>query len=364
MTRRTTLGDYEIALTRILGEGSFGRVYFARSLSSGDQTCAAKAMKVHPEDAPALAPQGLTISSREEVAQEVDAMRLVGSHRTIIALYGCELVGAHQEAALAHSAILFLELCTGGELLDRLTDGGPLSEAQMRPYAWCLIDALAHCHSRGVVHRDVKLDNVLLSVEDPGLARLCDFGLAEPCGDGRQLFGADGTPGYRAPEMHACAQTGFAGPPCDAFAVGVCLFALAAGGFPWDEAWAHDPCFAFMAEGQAHGHGSCALVTAYYKGEGAACPLSAALQDLIDALLRCDPATRGTLGRALTHPWVAAGSQPSTMDADEELSSGGTYRGLGGDEDEEEDAAPAPIEGLKKIEKRRAVRESKNSSDC
>ena len=343
---RTTDYRKDYKLARTLGQGSFAKVKIGTCHADGTKW----AVKI-------IDRRNLSKDDADALGIEVETMLRV-RHPNIVEL---------KEIYDAHEFVMILELCTGGELLDRLSDDGPLSEAQMRPYAWCLIDALAHCHSRGVVHRDVKLDNVLLSVEDPGLARLCDFGLAEPCGDGRPLFGVDGTPGYRAPEMHACAQTGFAGPPCDAFAVGVCLFALAAGGFPWDEAGAHDPCFAFVAAGQAHGHGSCALVTAHYKGEGAACPLSAALQDLIDALLRCDPATRGTLGRALTHPWVAAGSQRSTMDADEELSLGGTYRGLGGDEDdedEEEDAAPAPIEGLKKIEKRRAVRESKNSSDC
>ena len=97
-------------------------------------------------------------------------MQGVGAHRTVITLLGYEIVETHQEAALAHSAWLFLELCNGGELLDLLDAGKPLAEAQMRWYAWCLIDALAHCHRLGVTHRDVKLDNVMLSRDERGFA--------------------------------------------------------------------------------------------------------------------------------------------------------------------------------------------------
>jgi serine/threonine protein kinase len=116
-----------------------------------------------------VVPSQMEISRKEDIDQEVQAMQVVGGHPTVISLLGCEIVETHQEAVLAHSAWLFVELCTGGELLN-LLDSGPLAEAQMRQYAWCLIDALAHCHRRGVTHRDVKLDNVLLSRSEPGRA--------------------------------------------------------------------------------------------------------------------------------------------------------------------------------------------------
>ena len=74
---------------------------------------------------------------------------------------------------------------------------------------------------------------------------------------------------------------------------------------------------------------------------GVPCPFSMELQDLLDALLRCDPATRVTMEQCLAHPWVAAAQ----------------YRGgLSEDDSEPSATAPAPFKGLKKVEKRCAVR--------
>jgi serine/threonine protein kinase len=212
-----TLGNFEIFTNKLLGAGAFGNVYEARTLQLPVKHCAAKQMKMShgalgqsaaatPSGEPmvttlreggsglelmactlrdshtsepmvttlrvanqSVVPSQMEISRKEDIDQEVQAMQVVGGHPTVISLLGCEIVETHQEAVLAHSAWLFVELCTGGELLN-LLDSGPLAEAQMRQYAWCLIDALAHCHRRGVTHRDVKLDNVLLSRSEPGRA--------------------------------------------------------------------------------------------------------------------------------------------------------------------------------------------------
>ena len=210
------LGNFEIFTDRLLGAGAFGSVYEARTLRLPINNCAAKQMKMsHDAFGAAAAPSGepmettlreggsglaepmactlresqpsepmettlrdvdhsapsqMQISRKEDIVQEVRAMQVVGAHRTVITLLGYEIVETHQEAALAHSAWLFLELCNGGELLDLLDAGKPLAEAQMRWYAWCLIDALAHCHRLGVTHRDVKLDNVMLSRDERGFA--------------------------------------------------------------------------------------------------------------------------------------------------------------------------------------------------
>ena len=71
-----------------------------------------------------------------------------------------------------------MEMASGGELFDRLIESGSLSEKAAWPYVRGLVEALAHCHSKGVVHRDVKLENVMLCAEDPRAVRLIDFGLA------------------------------------------------------------------------------------------------------------------------------------------------------------------------------------------
>merc|ERR1719181_1792955 len=81
---------------------------------------------------------------------------------------------------------MILELCNGGELFDRLIESKTLSEKAAYPYVKGLCEAIAHCHSEGITHRDVKLENVMLLADDPFAVRLIDFGLA------LQLQTADG----------------------------------------------------------------------------------------------------------------------------------------------------------------------------
>lgn len=340
------MGEFNVDISRVLGEGAFGRVYTATHEASATQAAAKqmRAAEVEGDD--------LQVTSRDEVEEEARIMQLVSNHPTILNLVGTAYVDAHEEARLASSYFVFTELCTGGELLDRVIDGATLNEHAVRPYARGLFDALAHCHSRGVCHRDVKLDNILLSAEQPGLIKLADFGLAKQLQPGELVTDTNGTAGYRAPEMHLQAATGFVGPPCDCWAAAICIIALTGGGFPWEEAWAEDPAFAHVLAGQqqAPPRGSCQLVTEFY-APGTQCPFSPELQDLLDALLRANPNIRVTMAQCLGHPWTTAAGGPGVNGG------GSVYRDLDDDNDEEE-AGPPPMKGLKKLAKKKAVKEA------
>ena len=282
------VGSWAIEHGRLLGEGGFSRVYAAQSVSGECLITAAKQVFVLP----ACPPASIEASSREEIERELAALRAVGQHPFIIQLHDhCDL-GEHPTSAFCNSSFFFLELATGGELFDRLTDGGRMSEIQLRPYLTCLARALAHCHALGITHGDVKLENALVIAEQPDIVKLADFGLAScapllPDGtpESQHLrHGTAGTPGYRAPEMFEHAEAGYRGPPCDIWALGISAFALAAGGFPWDEAQAPDPCFAYTSEGQQSGSGACSLIAAFHSGGRLACPLSDAFQALLPTI--------------------------------------------------------------------------------
>ncbi|KFK37868.1 phosphoenolpyruvate carboxylase kinase [Arabis alpina] len=87
-------------------------------------------------------------------------------------------------------------------IYDRLISaGGKLSESESASYAKQILNALAHCHRCDVVHRDVKLDNVLVDLGSGGV-KLCDFGSAVWLGgEGEKTEGLVGTPYYVAPEV-------------------------------------------------------------------------------------------------------------------------------------------------------------------
>jgi serine/threonine protein kinase len=103
---------------------------------------------------------------------------------------------------------LVAELCAGGELFDYLLEKGRLREQEARAVFGQLCLAVAHCHARGVVHRDLKLENVLL--DEQCRAKLSDFGFAREFERGALLDTACGTTGYAAPEV--LAQEKYTGP--------------------------------------------------------------------------------------------------------------------------------------------------------
>ena len=105
------------------------------------------------------------------------------------------------------------------------------------PYVSALASAVRHCHSRGIVHRDLKLENVMLCSDNPRAIRLIDFGLAIQLrmADGDMVdetfFDTAGTQAYRAPEINSNG-TGYSPLKVDVWAMGVIIFSLVAGFFP------------------------------------------------------------------------------------------------------------------------------------
>jgi len=124
-----------------------------------------------------------------------------------------------------------MELCPGGSLGDRISGGRRLDPDELIPILISVADGLAGLHARGVVHRDVKPSNILLT---PARAKLADFGVARSddpaeASDLTAPGTAVGTMGYLAPDVLA---GGPAGPPGDVYALGVAAFAGLTGSMP------------------------------------------------------------------------------------------------------------------------------------
>jgi hypothetical protein len=125
---------------------------------------------------------------------------------------------------------LVMELVEGQDLRRRLDREGPLPFEEARAIALAIAGALDHAHVRGVVHRDLKPQNVLLGQR----VRLCDFGLAR-VQTLASLTGSSlvwGSPEYMAPELFG---RGRADPRSDLFSLGVLLFEMIAGRLPWKD---------------------------------------------------------------------------------------------------------------------------------
>ncbi|WOL13900.1 CBL-interacting serine/threonine-protein kinase 5-like isoform X3 [Canna indica] len=211
--RKLVFGKYEMG--RVLGKGTFGKVYYARELSSGESV----AIKVIDKDQ--IRRQG---GMMEQIQREIAVMRLV-RHPNVVEL---------REVMATRSRIFFvMEYVRGGELFARIVRGR-LTEDQARRYFHQLISAIDFCHSRGVSHRDLKPENLLLDAN--GDLKVSDFGLSalpEQLRHDGLLHTQCGTPAYVAPEI--LRSRGYDGAKADLWSCGVILFALLAGFLPFQD---------------------------------------------------------------------------------------------------------------------------------
>ena len=158
--------------------------------------------------------------------EELAVMRTAGGHPHIVSLID------DFDTPNAHAIVL--ELLEGGELFDRVCELGRFSEAEAADVVRQIALALQHLHGRGIVHRDVRPENVMYvsrDMEQPHI-KLCDFGLSlRNAGHGGGLSGRYGTLAYMAPEMHLASTYGR---EVDAFALGVVAYVLLSGYHPFD----------------------------------------------------------------------------------------------------------------------------------
>ncbi|XP_050288844.1 CBL-interacting serine/threonine-protein kinase 10 [Quercus robur] len=206
------LKRYELG--RLLGQGTFAKVYYARSIGTNQSV----AIKVIDKE------KIMKVALIDQIKREISIMRLV-RHPNIIHLY---------EVMATKTKIYFVvEYAKGGELFNKVSKG-KLKEDVARRYFQQLINAVDFCHSRGVYHRDIKPENLLLDENDN--LKVSDFGLSALTESKRQdglLHTTCGTPAYVAPEV--INRKGYDGAKADIWSCGVVLYVLLAGYLPFHD---------------------------------------------------------------------------------------------------------------------------------
>ncbi|KAK4482835.1 hypothetical protein RD792_010007 [Penstemon davidsonii] len=205
-------------LGRLLGRGSFAKVYQAHSLENTNKI---------DDIAIKIIDKATTVDAAMEprILREVSAMRRLHHHPNILKL--------HEVMATKSKIYLVMELAPGGELFAKLNRCRRFSESTARKYFHQLVSALRFCHQNGVVHRDIKPQNLLL--DQKGLLKITDFGLSalsEHKRDGL-IYTACGTPAYTAPEV--VYRKGYDGEKADAWSCGVLLYVFLVGRLPFDD---------------------------------------------------------------------------------------------------------------------------------
>ena len=124
-----------------------------------------------------------------------------------------------------------VELVNGGNLVELIQNhpDGKLPEEQARSIFSQIVTATKYCHGHHIVHRDLKLENVLIELPSRTI-KITDFGFANFFDDDSLLKSRCGSPMYAAPEIYLGIPS--RGPPLDAWSLGVLLFCMLAGAFP------------------------------------------------------------------------------------------------------------------------------------
>jgi serine/threonine-protein kinase len=206
-------------LLRQLGAGGMGQVWCARNLSTGAEV-AVKAVGV------SIAPSSEALDSLREEARATAQL----AHRGIVRAF--DLIEPEDGQG---PVLLVMELLRGHTLAQRLANFGPLSIDETLAIALPVLAALSHAHGAGVVHRDVKPDNVFLAVDPDGelSPKIIDFGVSQSRSSGASLCVyplAVGTPWYMSPEQ---ARGEHVDGRSDVFAVGILIYECLAGTQPF-----------------------------------------------------------------------------------------------------------------------------------
>lgn len=251
-----------------LGNGGFSQVHEGCCKETGEKRAIKSIVKSELE--------GVS----DKVREEADIMRRL-QHVNC-----CRLHEFFEDEEILY---LVLERCFGGELFAKLEEEISISEQDTSAICLQMVSAINHVHDRDVIHRDLKPENWLFAGQHAKMGmndlKLIDFGLSKVCGPKESLTEACGTLHYVAPEV----LRGRYSRPADMWAVGVIIFLMLHGTYPFD------------AENDEEV--MVAIVHRAPRWDDRWCGLSAAAKDFLQGLLAKDPTERLSADQALEHQW-------------------------------------------------------------
>uniref|UniRef100_A0A0D6QY21 Protein kinase domain-containing protein n=1 Tax=Araucaria cunninghamii TaxID=56994 RepID=A0A0D6QY21_ARACU len=257
-----------------VGRGHFGHTCFAKC-RKGELKGQSVAVKV------ICKAKMTTAIAIEDVRREVKILRALTGHSNLVKFHE-----AYEDNA---NVYIVMELCEGGELLERiLSRGGKYTEDDAKAVIVQILNVVAFCHLQGVVHRDLKPENFLFTNKDEhAQLKAIDFGLSDFVKPDERLNDIVGSAYYVAPEvLHRSYGT-----EADVWSIGVIAYILLCGSRPF---WARTESGIFRA-----------VLKADPSFEEVPWPsMSSEAKDFVKRLLNKDMRKRMTASQALTHPWL------------------------------------------------------------
>jgi calcium-dependent protein kinase len=302
-----------------LGHGASGEVHLVSKISTGEKFAC---KVIHKDD---------NMNDAESMGTEIEIMKRV-RHKHVVTLY---------ELYESSSCMwLILELVDGGDINYFISSHKHYTESVCAHHFKQILQGLHYLHQQGVVHRDIKLDNILIKGDhEYGDVKIADFGLSALVQMNQRGYDRDqsskrkeftglkemwGTATYFAPEVIDCAY----GPQADMWSAGVILYEMLSGQHPFD-ADSEDELFD-------------KIQNAKFPIEGGVWDkVSPEAKDLVKKILTVNPVQRFSATDSLTHPWITAvgtGSHPDSVKP-------GVQERLGANKKASPDRKQAPGEG-------------------
>ena len=255
-----------------LGSGSFGKVFLAQNKYTKEKVAMKEIKKANKD-----------LLSDGEIKDEIDILKSL-DHPDIVRII--------ESFNTKDSYVLVTEYCEGGELYDQVRN--QLSETQIAVIFKQLLSGLAYLHSHNIVHRDLKLENILIQEiekskttgEDLFNIKIIDFGTARIFDNKKKPQSIVGSSYYIAPEVLNQKY----GKECDLWSVGVILYMFIVGHAPFDG----------CDDEEITGNIQKGI---YKKDDKRWKKASREVKDLIQKLLIYNPQKRLTALQALRHPW-------------------------------------------------------------
>ncbi|KAI9673796.1 MAG: serine/threonine-protein kinase KIN2 [Trizodia sp. TS-e1964] len=279
--RRTTISaaSGHWALGKTIGAGSMGKVKLAKRLEGGEQV----AVKIVPRQSTDEGHHSNRDRERADHSKEVRTAR----EAAIVTLLEHPYICALRDVVRTnyHWYMLF-EYVNGGQMLDYIISHGRLKEKQARKFGRQIASALDYCHRNSIVHRDLKIENILIS--KTGDIKIIDFGLSNLFSPRNHLKTFCGSLYFAAPELLQARQ--YTGPEVDVWSFGIVLYVLVCGKVPFDD----------QSMPELHAKIKKGIVD--YPAW-----LSAECKHLISRMLVTDPKQRASLQEIMNHPWICKG---------------------------------------------------------
>ncbi|CAN1228183.1 CDPK-related kinase 4 [Linum grandiflorum] len=261
-------------LGKEVGRGHFGHTCWAKG-KKGDLKGESVAVKVISKA------KMTTAIAIEDVRREVKILKSLCGHKHMIKF--------HDAFEDANNVYIVMELCEGGELLDRiLSRGGRYTEDDAKAIVIQILGVVSYCHLQGVVHRDLKPENFLFTTKDEDAPmKMIDFGLSDYVRPEQRLNDIVGSAYYVAPEvLHRSYSV-----EADMWSIGVITYILLCGSRPF---WARTESGIFRS-----------VLRADPNFNDSPWPsVTPEAKDFVKRLLNKDHRKRMTAAQALSHPWI------------------------------------------------------------